>query len=289
MKAGIVGLGRMGAGISERWRRNGHEVVGYDRDPKVSQVASLQELVSKLEAPRTVWVMVPDGKPTDSTIEELAGLMQPGDLIIDGGNSYYRDSLRHAQELSAKGIDFIDAGTSGGIWGLQIGFCLMIGGPDEAFKRAEPLFKAMAPEDGYAHVGPAGSGHFVKMVHNGIEYAMLEAYAEGFNLLHGSDFKLDLHQVASVWNHGSVIRSWLLELGESAFANDVDLKHLKAYVDDSGEGRWTILEGVERGIPLPVISQSLFQRFSSRDDNSFAMRFIAALRNEFGGHAVKQA
>jgi len=290
MKVGIVGLGRMGAGISERWRRNGHEVFGYDRDPKVSQVTSLAELVSKLDAPRSVWVMVPDGKPTDSTIEELSTLLQPGDLVIDGGNSYYKDSIRHSQELAAKSIDFIDSGTSGGIWGLQIGFCLMIGGPDEAYSRVEPLFKALAPEDGYAHVGAAGAGHFVKMVHNGIEYAMLEAYAEGFSILEAKpDFDLDMHQIAAVWNHGSVIRSWLLELGERAFANDATLKHLKAYVDDSGEGRWTVLEAVNQGVPAPVISQSLFARFSSRDDNSFGMRFIAALRNEFGGHPIKEA
>jgi 6-phosphogluconate dehydrogenase len=280
----------MGAGISERWRRNGHEVFGYDRDPKVSQVASLAELVSKLDAPRAVWVMVPDGKPTDSTIEELSTLLQPGDLVIDGGNSYYKDSIRHSRELAEKSIDFIDSGTSGGIWGLQIGFCLMIGGPDEAYSRVEPLFKALAPENGYAHVGQAGAGHFVKMVHNGIEYAMLEAYAEGFAILEAKpDFDLDMHQIAAVWNNGSVIRSWLLELGERAFANDATLKHLKAYVDDSGEGRWTVLEAVNQGVPAPVISQSLFARFSSRDDNSFGMRFIAALRNEFGGHPIKEA
>jgi 6-phosphogluconate dehydrogenase len=197
--------------------------------------------------------------------------------------------VRHAEELAPKGIEFIDSGTSGGIWGLQIGFCLMIGGKRDVFDRIEPLFKTLAPENGYAYMGPAGAGHFTKMVHNGIEYAMLEAYAEGFDLLHASDFDLDLHKIASIWNNGSVVRSWLLELGERAFAKDADLEHLKAYVDDSGEGRWTVLEAVERGVPAPVISQALFARFSSRDDNSFAMRYIAALRNEFGGHAVKEA
>jgi 6-phosphogluconate dehydrogenase len=289
MKVGIVGLGRMGAGIAERWRRGGHEVIGYDRDPAVSQTTSLQDLVSKLEAPRILWLMVPSGAPTQATIEELAAMLQPGDVIVDGGNSNYRDTVRRAGELQPKGIAYIDAGTSGGIWGLQVGFCLMVGGPKETFDLLEPLFKTMAPEEGYAYLGPSGAGHFAKMVHNGIEYAMLEAYAEGFDLLNAAEYDYDMHKIAALWNHGSVVRSWLLELGERAFANDPELANLRGYVDDSGEGRWTVNEAIERSVPVPVIAQSLFARFVSRDENSYAMRFIAALRNEFGGHAIKKA
>lgn len=289
MKMGIVGLGRMGAGISERLRRDGHEVVGYDRNPAISQVASLAELVQSLETPRTVWVMVPSGDPTQATIDELAGLLAPGDILIDGGNSYYKDSVRRSGELAPKGIKFIDSGTSGGIWGLTVGFCLMVGGPKEAFDHVEPIFKTLAPPGGYAYMGPAGAGHYAKMVHNGVEYGLLQAYAEGFHLLKGSDYEYNLESVAALWNHGSVIRSWLLELAEQAFSTDPGLDNLKGYVDDSGEGRWTVLEAVNRGIPAPVITDSLYARFTSRDDNSFAMRVIAALRNEFGGHPIKQA
>ena len=288
MQLGIVGLGRMGAGMAERLRRNGHEVVGYDRNPDVSDVGSLKELVESLEAPRVVWVMVPAGAPTDATLVELAGLVSSGDILIDGGNSYYKDSKRHAEELAQQNIKFLDAGTSGGIWGLEEGFCLMVGGPKDAFATVEAIFKALAPEDGYAHVGPSGAGHYTKMVHNGIEYAMLQAYAEGFDLLQASEFELDLHQLAALWNHGSVVRSWLLELAESAFEKDATLESLQGYVDDSGEGRWTVLEAVERGVAAGVISQALFARFTSREENSFAMRVIAALRNEFGGHAVQK-
>ena len=288
MKIGLVGLGRMGAGMAERLRRSGHELVGYDRNPEVSEVGSLKELVDSLEAPRIVWVMVPAGAPTDATLVELAGLVSSGDILIDGGNSYYKDSKRHAEELAQQNIKFLDAGTSGGIWGLEEGFCLMVGGPKDAFATVEAIFKALAPEDGYAHVGPSGAGHYTKMVHNGIEYAMLQAYAEGFDLLQASEFELDLHQLAALWNHGSVVRSWLLELAESAFEKDATLESLQGYVDDSGEGRWTVLEAVERGVAAGVISQALFARFTSREENSFAMRVIAALRNEFGGHAVQK-
>jgi 6-phosphogluconate dehydrogenase len=289
MKIGMVGLGRMGAGIAERLRRRGHEVVGYDRNPEVSEVRSLRELVGALSPPRVVWVMVPAGEPTESTLKQLADLVSSGDILIDGGNSYYKDSMRRAKELGARGIRFLDIGTSGGIWGLEVGFCLMAGGPRDAFEAVEPILRALAPEKGYAHVGPSGAGHFTKMVHNGIEYGMLQAYAEGFDLLHASEFDLDLRQIAVLWNHGSVVRSWLLELAERAFAKSPKLESLRGYVDDSGEGRWTVLEAVERGIPAGAIAQSLFNRFASREEDSFAMRVIAALRNEFGGHPVKQS
>ena len=288
MKIGLIGLGRMGAGIAERLRRSGHEVVGYDRDPAISEVASLTELVDALSPPRVVWVMVPAGEPTEATLKELAGLVSSGDILIDGGNSYYKDSKRRAQELSERGIKFLDAGTSGGVWGLEAGFCLMVGGPADAFATVEPILATLAPEEGYAHVGPSGAGHYTKMVHNGIEYGMLQAYAEGFDLLQASDFDLDLHQLSALWNHGSVVRSWLLELAERAFAKDPKLEALRGYVDDSGEGRWTVVEAVERGVAAGTLAQSLFSRFTSREENPFSMRVIAALRNEFGGHAVKR-
>jgi 6-phosphogluconate dehydrogenase len=283
----MIGLGRMGANMRERLRRGGHEVIGYDHNPDISDVGSLSELVEKLKPPRAAWVMVPAGDPTEQTIQELTGLLQKGDLIIDGGNSNFRDSIRRAGELEQKGLQFMDAGTSGGIWGLKIGYCLMVGGSDEAFRHIEPALKTLAPEDGYAHVGPAGAGHFTKMVHNGIEYAMLQAYAEGFEILEASQFDLDLHQLAALWNHGSVVRSWLLELAESAFAKDPDLSQIRGYVEDSGEGRWTVFEAINENVPAPTIAASLFARFVSRQDDSFGMRVIAALRNEFGGHAVK--
>ncbi|MEE8362613.1 MAG: decarboxylating 6-phosphogluconate dehydrogenase [Dehalococcoidia bacterium] len=289
MKIGMVGLGRMGAGLSERLRRGGHEVVGYDRDPDISDVESLEALIGSLEAPRVVWVMVPAGGPTEATVREVGALLSPGDIVVEGGNSMYRDSIRRSEELARLGVKFLDAGTSGGIWGLEVGFCLMIGGPADAFETVEPIFATLAPENGYMHMGPAGSGHYTKMVHNGIEYGMLQAYAEGFELLKAYDSEIDLHGTATLWNHGSVVRSWLLELAERAFANDPRLEKLRGYVDDSGEGRWTVQEAVARGVPAPVITHSLFARFASRDDNSFGMRVIAALRNEFGGHAVRGA
>lgn len=290
MKIGLIGLGRMGSGMAERWRRAGHEVIGYDRDPDVSDVESLEQLAQRLDPPRLLWVMVPSGDPTEQTLRELAEVVRAGDVVVDGGNSYYKDSVRHARELAEKNIRFLDIGVSGGIWGLEAGFCLMAGGPRDAFDEIEPALAALAPEGAYAHVGPSGAGHFTKMVHNGIEYAMLQAYAEGFDLLRaGSEFDLDLHQVASLWNHGSVVRSWLLELAERAFDKDPELQALEGYVQDSGEGRWTVLDAVERGVAADGIAHSLFARFTSRDEDAFAMRVIAALRNEFGGHAVKSA
>ncbi len=288
MTIGMVGLGRMGAGLSGRLRAAGHTVVGYDRNPDVSDVASIAEMISKLPSPRVVWMMVPSGEITQTTIEAVASELSSGDIIIDGGNSYVKDTVRRGNELRERGIRFLDAGTSGGIWGQENGFCLMVGGEREAVEFVEPIFAPLAPADGYAHVGGPGAGHFTKMVHNGIEYGMLQAYAEGFDLLHAAaEYELDLHQIAALWNHGSVVRSWLLELAEDAFANDANLDSLKAYVDDSGEGRWTVLEAVERGVNVGVLAQSLFARFTSREDNAFSMRVIAALRNEFGGHPVK--
>ena len=288
MQVGMVGLGRMGANMAERLRRGDHEVIGYDRNPEVSEVGSLSELVDRLTVPRVAWVMVPAGDPTEQTIQELAGLLQKGDLIVDGGNSNFRDSMRRAGELEERGLLYMDAGTSGGIWGLEVGYCLMVGGSDDAFRRVEPALKTLAPEDGYAHVGPAGAGHFTKMIHNGIEYAMLQSYAEGFEILEASQFDLDLHQLAALWNHGSVVRSWLLELAERAFAKDPKLSEIRGYVEDSGEGRWTVLEAINQSVAAPTIAASLFARFVSRQEDSFAMKVIAALRNEFGGHAVKK-
>jgi len=288
MQLGMVGLGRMGGNMAKRLRRGGHEVIGYTRRRAVSDVGSLSELVGGLSAPRTVWLMIPAGAPTEQTIQELAGLLQAGDLIVDGGNSNFRDSMRRGAELEKRGLLFVDAGTSGGIWGLEVGYCLMVGGSEEGFRRIEPALKTLAPEDGYAHVGPVGAGHFTKMVHNGIEYAMLQAYAEGFEILEASQFNLDLQRIASLWNHGSVVRSWLLELAERAFARDPDLSQIRGYVEDSGEGRWTVFEAINEDVAAPTIAASLFARFVSRQDDSFAMRVIAALRNEFGGHAVKE-
>jgi 6-phosphogluconate dehydrogenase len=287
MRIGFVGLGRMGGNMAERLRRGGHEVIGYDRNAAISDVGSLSELVAKLVAPRAVWVMVPAGDPTEDTIRDLAGLLEAGDLVVDGGNSNFRDSMRRAAELEKRGLLFVDAGTSGGIWGLEIGYCLMVGGSEEAFERIEPALKTLAPENGYAHVGPVGAGHFTKMVHNGIEYAMLQAYAEGFEILHSSQFELNLQQLASLWNHGSVVRSWLLELAESVFAKDPGLLKIRGYVEDSGEGRWTVVEAINEDVPATAIAASLFARFASRQPDSFGMKVIAALRNEFGGHPVR--
>ncbi len=289
MKIGIVGLGRMGAGMAERLRRGGHEVVGYDPHQEAADVRTLPELVEALPEPRVVWVMVPSGDPTEGVLREVAPLLSAGDIVVEGGNSLYRDSIRRAKEVSERGIHFLDAGVSGGIWGLEVGFCLMVGGPREAFQIVEPVFATLAPEDGYAHVGPSGAGHYTKMIHNGIEYGMMQAYAEGFALLQAYDDELDLRQIADLWNHSSVVRSWLLELAERALANDPGLEKLQPYVEDSGEGRWTVIESVERGVPASVIADSLFARFASRDESSFALRLLAALRNEFGGHAVREA
>ncbi|HEU0075456.1 MAG TPA: decarboxylating 6-phosphogluconate dehydrogenase [Dehalococcoidia bacterium] len=291
MKIGLIGLGRMGAGIAERLRRDGHEVVGYDQNPAISQVASIEALVRGLPSPHVVWVMVPAGGATLATVEELASMMSVGDIIIDGGNSYYKDSMRLAAQLKQKGINFVDVGTSGGIWGLKKGFSLMAGGERAAYNQIEPLLKSLAPspETGYGYMGPSGAGHFVKMVHNGIEYGLMEAYAEGFELLSAKqEFGLDLHQVAEVWRNGSVVRSWLLDLGAQALLEDPGLEKLEAYVDDSGEGRWTVQESVELAVPAPVITLALQARFRSRQDQPFGGRLLAALRNQFGGHAVKE-
>jgi 6-phosphogluconate dehydrogenase len=299
MRLAMIGLGKMGGNMSERLMKGGHEVVVYDRSAEaiaryVSQGATgaknAAEITTKLKAPRIVWIMVPSGKPVDDTIASVLPGLAKGDVIIDGGNSNFHDSMRRGAELQPKGIHFIDCGTSGGVWGLANGYCLMIGASPESFKLCEPIFKTLAPPDGYAHMGPPGSGHYVKMIHNGIEYGALQAYAEGYEILHSSkDFKLDLHKIAAVWNHGSVVRSWLNELAELAFEKDGDLKDLKGYVEDSGEGRWTVQEAIDLDVPAPVITLSLLARLRSRQPDSFSAKVIAALRNEFGGHAVKKS
>jgi 6-phosphogluconate dehydrogenase len=287
----------MGLNMVTRLVRGGHDVVAYDRSVDAVAraqaagargVASLDALVAALAAPRDVWVMVPAGDATETTVAALANLMSAGDTIVDGGNTNYHDDVRRAETLAAKQLHYVDAGTSGGIWGLQEGFCLMIGGEADVCKRLEPVFLTLAPPDGYLRVGEHGAGHYAKMIHNGIEYGLMQAYAEGFDLMHESPYDIDLGAVASLWNHGSVVRSWLLELAARALAEDGDLSSLEAYVEDSGEGRWTIHEGVDRGVPLPVITAALYARFRSRADNPFADRLLAALRNQFGGHAVKK-
>lgn len=297
MQIGMVGLGRMGANMTLRLLRGGHEVVAFDVNQDAvaksasegaTAAGSLEELVDKLDPPRAVWVMVPAGPITAGTIESLGGLLSDGDAVIDGGNSRYTDSLAHADQLRARGISFVDAGTSGGVWGLEEGYCLMIGAEEETFARLEPAFATLAPENGYARVGEPGAGHFTKMVHNGIEYGLLQAYGEGFELLHRSDFDLDLGQIAQVWRHGSVVRSWLLDLLASALTKEPDLKSVTDYVEDSGEGRWTVETAIDNAVPAPTIALSLFARFASRQDESFSAKIIAALRREFGGHAVKE-
>ncbi len=298
MQLGFVGLGRMGLNMVTRLVRGGHHVVAYDRSEEAVARAeaagargasSLDALVAALTAPRAVWVMVPAGDPTESTVSALAHLLTPDDAIIDGGNTNFHDDVRRAQALSAKRLNYVDAGTSGGIWGLREGYCLMVGGKAEVCKRLEPIFLTLAPAGGYLHVGDHGAGHYVKMIHNGIEYGLMQAYAEGFELMHESPYKVDLGAVAALWNHGSVVRSWLLELAASALAEDRDLADLQGYVEDSGEGRWTLQEGIERGVPLPALTAAVFTRFRSRENNPFAERLLAALRNQFGGHAVKKA
>jgi len=290
MQIGMIGLGRRGGNMAERLRRRGHEVVGYDRSAERSDVASLEELAGKLDAARTVWSMIPAGEPTEEAVRELAGLLEPGDLVVDGGNSNFRDSMRRARELEERGILFADAGVSGGVWGLDEGYGLMVGGTAEAVGRLAPALDSLAPGGRYVHVGPAGSGHFAKMVHNGIEYGMMQAYPEGFDILQASrEFPdLDLHAVAEAWRHGTVIRSWLLDLAADALEKDPRLEGLDAYAEDSGEGRWTVFEAIDTAVPVPVIAASLFARFSSRRESSFSMRMVAALRREFGGHAVKE-
>jgi len=299
MRLAMIGLGRMGGNMSERLLKGGHEVVVFDRKPPTVQqyvslgaigTTSLSDVTAKLKGPRIVWIMVPAGKPVDETIASLLPGLSKGDVIIDGGNSNFHDTMRRAGDLQAKGIQLVDSGTSGGIWGLANGYCLMIGASPETFKLCEPIFRTLAPPDGYGHMGPPGAGHYVKMVHNGIEYGMLQAYAEGYEILHASkDFKLNLHKIAAVWNQGSVVRSWLNELAEMAFEKDIDLSALRGYVEDSGEGRWTVQEAIDLDVPAPVITLSLLTRLRSRQTDSFSAKVIAALRNEFGGHAVKKS
>jgi len=299
MQLAMVGLGRMGASMARRLVARGHDVVVYDVDPARAEAeaeggatpaTSLEDVVAKLEAPRAVWVMVPSGEPTRTTLAKLAAVLESGDTVVDGGNSNYHDSKRVWEDLAQQGIQFIDAGVSGGVWGEKDGYCLMVGGDEHAVRRLEPAFVDLATPGGYAHVGPAGAGHYTKMVHNGIEYGLLQAYAEGFALLEAAtELDLDLHQLAALWNHGSVVRSWLLELAESALGSPEEFASVQGYVEDSGEGRWTVEEAVNRAVPAPVITASLFERFSSRDDERFAARIIAALRNQFGGHRMHTA
>ena len=297
MKIGFVGLGKMGQSMVERLLKGGHKIVAFDLNEKAIKAArgkgaipakSLQELVKKLKTPCAIWIMVPSGEPTENTIKSLATLLSEGDIVIDGGNSFYKDSIRRAQELERSGISFLDVGTSGGIWGLKFGYCLMIGGREPAFKKMESVFETLAPEDGYAYVGNSGAGHFVKMVHNGIEYALLQAYAEGFEVMEAKkEFDLQLGQIAHLWNQGSVIRSWLLELTEDVFKKDAHLSSVRGYVEDSGEGRWTVAEAIAEHVPAPIITMSLLERFRSRQKESFSAKVIAALRNLFGGHPLK--
>jgi 6-phosphogluconate dehydrogenase len=297
----MIGLGRMGGNMAQRLLQGGHRVVTYDLNAEAVAasrargavgVSTLKNLAASLAQPRAVWVMVPAGQPTEDAIAGLIPLLAPGDTILDGGNSNYKDSIRRGQELAAHGIDFLDVGTSGGIWGLAEGYCLMVGGKQEVVQRLEPIFRALAPgeDKGYSYVGPSGAGHFVKMVHNGIEYGLMQAYAEGFEIMEAKkEFHLDLARIAETWRYGSVVRSWLLDLGAAALAEDPGLSSLQAYVDDSGEGRWTVAESVELGVPAPVITLALQQRFRSRQDQPFGARLLAALRQQFGGHPVRKA
>jgi 6-phosphogluconate dehydrogenase len=296
MELGFVGLGKMGLNMVTRLRRGGHRIVAFDRAfqavARAEEVGadgadSLADLVAKLTAPRAVWIMVPAGAPTESTVTSLGELLADGDVIIDGGNTNFQDDVRRATALKARGISYIDAGTSGGIWGLQEGYCLMVGGEAAACQRLEPIFHTLAPPHGYLRVGESGAGHYVKMIHNGIEYGLMQAYAEGFELMHASEYHVDIAKVASLWMQGSVVRSWLLELTARALAEDPDLSKLEGYVEDSGEGRWTLGEAIAHSVPMPVLTAALFTRFRSRQDNPFAERLLAALRQQFGGHAVK--
>jgi 6-phosphogluconate dehydrogenase len=296
MKLGFVGLGKMGANMVQRLLEGGHEIVAYARSEASIREAesrgaagarSLEELVARLSPPRVVWLMIPAGKPVEDSVSQLSGMLGSGDVVVDGGNSRFSDSARRANDLAAMGIGYLDAGTSGGVWGLKNGYCLMVGGKAEHFRTVEPALATLAPKDGYAHVGQAGAGHYVKMVHNAIEYSMLQGYGEGFEMLQASGYDLDLLQVSRLWTHASVVRSWLLDLLVLAFEHDPRLADIRGYVEDSGEGRWTLHEAIERSVPVPTLADALFARFSSRQKESFSAKVIAALRNQFGGHAVK--
>ncbi|MBO9305825.1 MAG: decarboxylating 6-phosphogluconate dehydrogenase [Thermomicrobium sp.] len=298
MELAIVGLGRMGSNMARRLLRGGHRVVVHNRSPEPITVLEQEgaigaytpeDTVQALTPPRVVWLMVPAGDPTEQMLWRFADLLQPGDILVDGGNAYWKDSVRRAAALQERGIRFLDIGTSGGIWGLEYGYCLMVGGDESAFRHLEPALATLAPENGYRYLGPAGAGHFAKMVHNGIEYGLMQAYAEGFEILERSPYRYDLAELAALWNRGSVIRSWLLELSERAFRRDPTLATIRGYVEDSGEGRWTVLTAIEEDVPAPVITLSLQMRFRSRQEDSFAAKVVAALRREFGGHAVKSA
>ena len=297
MDIGFIGLGKMGLNMVTRLQRAGHQVTAYDRSADAlanataagcTGASSLSDLVQRLKAPRAVWIMVPSGPPTEETVHAVAALLQPGDIIIDGGNTRFHDDVRRSKELAAKKVRYIDAGTSGGIWGLTNGYCLMVGGEKEAVERLAPIFETLAPTNGWAHVGAAGAGHYVKMVHNGIEYSLMQGYAEGFELMSKSDYRLDLARIADLWMQGSVVRSWLLELTASALKEDPRLDRLKGFVQDSGEGRWMVADAIEKNVPVPTLSAALFTRFRSRQEESFAEKILAALRNAFGGHAVKR-
>ena len=297
MDIGFVGLGRMGLNMTIRLVRAGHRVVGWNRSAdKIAEakahgavgVPSLEALVDALRAPRVIWAMIPAGEPVDELLETLSPRLTRGDLVVDGGNSNYKDSKRRSERMKGAGFEYVDAGVSGGIWGLEKGYCMMLGGDARAVARLEPALDTLAPPDGWRHVGGAGAGHFSKMIHNGIEYGMMQAYAEGFELLRASDYGYDLEAVAHLWNQGSVVRSWLLELAELAFGKDPNLEKIRGYVEDSGEGRWTVHEAIDRGVPAPVLALSLFRRFRSRQEDAFSDRMLAALRAEFGGHAVKE-
>ena len=297
MDIGFVGLGKMGLNMVTRLQRAGHQVTAYDRSADALAnataagcigAASLADLVQRLKAPRAVWIMVPSGPPTEETVQAVAALLAPGDVIIDGGNTRFHDDVRRSNELAAKKLQYIDAGTSGGIWGLKNGYCLMVGGNKEGVDRLAPIFEALAPPNGWAHVGAAGAGHYVKMVHNGIEYSLMQGYAEGFELMSKSEYRLDLSRIADLWLQGSVVRSWLLELAAIALKEDPRLEQLKGYVQDSGEGRWMVADALDKDVPVPTLTAALFTRFRSRQTESFAEKMLAALRNAFGGHAVKR-
>ena len=297
MDIGFIGLGKMGLNMVTRLQRAGHQVTAYDRSADAlanataagcTGASSLSDLVQRLKAPRAVWIMVPSGPPTEETVHAVAALLQPGDIIIDGGNTRFHDDARRSKALAANKVRYIDAGTSGGVWGLKNGYCLMVGGEKEAVERLAPIFETLAPPTGWAHVGAAGAGHYVKMVHNGIEYSLMQGYAEGFELMSKSDYRLDLARIADLWMQGSVVRSWLLELVASALKEDPRLDRLKGFVQDSGEGRWMVADAIEKNVPVPTLSAALFTRFRSRQEESFAEKMLAALRNAFGGHAVKR-